>query len=730
MNWILTLDEIEPSSEVGGKARALAALKRQGLKVPAALCLPAVAYRYYLSRNGLDQRISLELGKKSFDNMRWEELWDVSLRLRNVFGKAEIPSDLSQAIEDGVNHLFGDRPVSLRSSALAEDSAQASFAGLHESFINVRGIHSILKHIKLVWASLWSDRALLYRQELALDPFASAMAVVVQEMVVGQSSGVAFSMNPLDKSRASVEAVYGLNQGLVDGSIEPDHWELDRATGHIVEHRGAQRRMAIAPGPEGSVAEALPEKQQQQPPLSSAQVIEIFQISRSLEVAFGAPQDMEWTLEDHEFHILQSRNITTLAVSGEDDERRRYLGLKRSIENLKALRKSIEETLLPEMERQSRELAANNLSRLTDRELVTEIRRRQKIVQKGVDDYWRECIPFAHGMRLFGQVYNDRLAPQDPYEFMQLLSGSRLQSTSRNRCLWEIGQLIAADPTLAHAVSQEGDMAGFPHFLSLIDQYISLYGDTSWGGREFRLNRKTVARLAARYANTSAPAEEALSSDKGELEREFIRSFAVTQSPYALELLEIGRASYRLRDDDNIYLGRLEGELARAVSEGVARLSAKWGAMPKDLQAEDVLLALENGRAPAPPQKSRAKKKGKAVLSFKARQLVGQPASEGWASGHARVVQDPQDLFAFENGEVLVCDAIDPNMTFVVPLAAAIVERRGGMLIHGAIIAREHNIPCVTGVPEAVNLISTGDMLSVDGNLGIVTVGSNSLPVD
>ena len=107
---------------------------------------------------------------------------------------------------------------------------------------------------------------------------------------------------------------------------------------------------------------------------------------------------------------------------------------------------------------------------------------------------------------------------------------------------------------------------------------------------------------------------------------------------------------------------------------------------------------------------------------------MGQPASAGWASGPAKVVQEPEDLFEFQNGEVLVCDAIDPNMTFIVPLAAAIVERWGGMLIHGAIIAREHGIPCVTGVPEAAVLISTGEMVSVDGDLGLVTVGSNHLP--
>jgi pyruvate,water dikinase len=102
------------------------------------------------------------------------------------------------------------------------------------------------------------------------------------------------------------------------------------------------------------------------------------------------------------------------------------------------------------------------------------------------------------------------------------------------------------------------------------------------------------------------------------------------------------------------------------------------------------------------------------------RQLLGQPAGPGVATGPARVVAEPSDLFEFKRGEILVCDAVDPNMTLVVPLSAGIVERRGGMLIHGAIIAREYGLPCVTGVPEATTRIRTGDSLTLDGYLGMV----------
>jgi len=110
---------------------------------------------------------------------------------------------------------------------------------------------------------------------------------------------------------------------------------------------------------------------------------------------------------------------------------------------------------------------------------------------------------------------------------------------------------------------------------------------------------------------------------------------------------------------------------------------------------------------------------------LKARQLVGQPAGPGIAKGRARVVLKAEDLMGFKGGEILVCDALDPTMTFIAPLAAGIVERRGGMLIHGAIIAREYGLPRVTGVPDATRLIHPGDPVTVDGYLGYVILGAH-----
>jgi len=211
------------------------------------------------------------------------------------------------------------------------------------------------------------------------------------------------------------------------------------------------------------------------------------------------------------------------------------------------------------------------------------------------------------------------------------------------------------------------------------------------------------------------------------LQRRFLARFGPGQKKYARELLDLARASYRLRDDDNIFLGKLENQLLASVTEGSRRIKARSRPSGK-ASVDDVLkkaLLAESSLSEAGRKKTGKTEGGGFFL--KSRQIVGQPAGAGIAVGKARGIADTSDLFSFQRGEILVCDAIDPGMTFIVPLAAAVVERRGGMLIHGAIIAREYGLPCVTGVPDAAELIRTGDFITVDGHLGIVTVGEPTL---
>ncbi|MEI6499548.1 MAG: PEP/pyruvate-binding domain-containing protein, partial [Armatimonadota bacterium] len=277
-------------AQVGGKALALAQMLQAGLTVPPALVVTADTYRRYLGDTGLGERLLLELNRKRFEDLRWEELWDAALRIRNMFLTTPLsPAIRAQLLREGLGN-WGDSPVAVRSSALDEDASGSSFAGLHESYVNVSGVDSILDHVRLVWASLWSDAALLYRQELGLDVSTSAMAVLVQQLVAGERSGVAFCVDPTDNERALVEAVHGLNQGLVDGTVEPDRWVLDRATGAVPAHRAAERTESVGPSATGVGLAPLEQELRVRPPLSETEAQAVLALARRCEELFGSPQ--------------------------------------------------------------------------------------------------------------------------------------------------------------------------------------------------------------------------------------------------------------------------------------------------------------------------------------------------------------------------------------------------------------------------------------------------------
>lgn len=701
----------------GGKAAKLAAMDAEGIRVPGGLAIATDAYDEYVDSTGLRGRILIELARKDLSGMRYEELWDISQTIRAMFTGTPMPPDLAGDMARVLEANLPEVPVAVRSSALGEDSATASFAGVHESYVNVLGTEAVLERLRMVWASLWSEAALMYKKELDLDVRDSAMAVLVQEMVEGDRSGICFTSSPVDPDAGVIEAVHGLNQGLVDGLVEPDRWTVRRSDGQVLSHMPVERQRAMRAFPAGVRLEPLPAELASLPPLGSEEVPLVWDLASTAEGLFGSPQDVEWTFREGDLYALQSRPITTLDPKKAEDKRAWYMSLKRGFESLLELRRQLEEEVFPEMEGVARELEAMDLASLPDGELADEIEGRTGTFRHWVDVYWDDFIPLAHGARLFGEMYNQRLRPDDPHEFVDLLVGQDLLSTRRNRGMMDLASRLAGDGDAREALGS-GDLVALERALGGdLDELLRELGGSFGGGREARAG---MLRLIREMALHEARPAMASPGDARALEERFLAAFEGEERDLAERMLDLGRASYRLRDDDNIRLGRIEAQLVRAVDEALDRLERRLGSRPGNLENDEVVFALrEPGWRPGDDE-------GFVVPRIPrrhgARQLVGQPSSPGVARGRARVVLDEGDLFGFRSGEVLVTDAIDPNMTFVVPLASAVVERRGGMLIHGAIIAREYGIPCVTGLANATEFIHTGDEITVDGHLGIVSV--------
>lgn len=732
--WVVPLSRAAALGDamVGGKACRLAQLMSSGFCVPDGFCITVRAYERFLFGNRLDKIIAAELGRKPFEFMRWEEVWDSALRIRNMFNGEAMPAGITDAVSSILGGMNPGTLLAVRSSAPGEDSAHRSFAGLHESVVGVSGAEHVLDAVRVVWASLWSDAALLYRQELSLDPVMSRMAVVVQELVSEDCSGVAFGRDPREPGmeHAVIEAVPGLCSNLVDGMADPDRWILCRRTGDLLHWRHGERE----------------EPAHSPPLLEKPDLLRLLDALLRGEALLGAVPDMEWTGRGDRLRILQLRAVTTLQAAS-DDKRGWYLSLRPKRVRLAALRKRIVEDLIPRLQDLGEQLALEDLDKLDDTQLSNAIQSRLAALTDWKKTYWDEFIPFAHGVRQLGTFYNDVVHPADPYEFVALLGNQDMLALQRNGQMDRLVRIVQSDRGVWQAVTRWLNNPGTEldallppspagsEFLLILRKLCAGVMDIAIGSERLAdrvdLILRTVLELADRQETVTEPGRPVAHrrTSVGDAEAWFFSNVDEGRREEARDILETARISWKLRDDDNLLIGRLESQLLRAVAAGATRLAAAGmlaaGAVPGAEAAETVARALlcRDGRQVQLPEPVPIHAGEGLAPGERPRQLTGQPAAPGIATGAARFVKDPADMAQFRAGEVLVCDAIQPSISHLVPLAAAIVERRGGMLIHGAIIARELGIPCVNGVPNATGLLRTGDLLTVDGYLGIVSVG-------
>jgi pyruvate,water dikinase len=737
---LIPLHAVEARHEpiVGGKAAKLSQLARAGFTVPRGVCLTTWAYESFVGDSDIVNTIRMELGRKSLDEMRWEEIWDAALRIRAAFMSQPLSDSLQSTIAEVLSAFDSSTPLAVRSSAIGEDSADRSFAGLHESIIGVRRTNAVRDAVRLVWASLWSDAALLYRKELGLDPARSRMAVLIQEMVDDDRSGVAFARDPREPrtEHAIIESVPGPCSLLVDGMVDPDRWEIHRKTRSVIAWRPGQR--------EGSNDDG--------PLLEPRDLEKILETLLSVEQLFSWAPDIEWTGRSETLTVLQARPITTVAPE-EDDKRSWYLSLRPSDLRLRDLRKRVSEQLIPELEALGQALAAEQLDPLDDEQLAQAIRARADSVAEWKKIYWDEFIPFAHGVRRLGTYYNDAVKPDDPYEFVGLLRDQPLLAAQRNRAIAVLAQQLGSHDSVRAAVERllrehagsmkwvdfrrellqiEDVAARFVEgFERLSERFLDVtYDDERLYDQPEPLlwNIVELSRLPDRRPQSSRASGESASV----LQQRLLDAVGPERHEEAQHVLETGRVSWKLRDDDNLLVARLQSQLLRALSVAASRLRDRGQlgdeGKPNASHVEPLVQALRVPNAApivlAPHTAATKSNPLPTAQGESARQLIGQPASPGLATGTVRCIRGRDALSKFRRGEILVCDAIEPTMTHLVPLASAIVERRGGMLIHGSIIARELGIPCVNGVRNAADVLKDGDFVTVDGHLGIVTVGA------
>ena len=296
----------------GNKAANLGELNLvEGVNVPAGFCVSAGAFTSIVEGSAVVKKLIRRLSQ--LDLTHRTEISSLGAEIRASIEQIGIPEAVGKEVAAHVTGLDENAAYAIRSSATAEDLPGASFAGQQDSFLNVTGITEILRSISRCWASLFTERAILYRFQAGYDHRDVRQAVLVQRMVHPTASGILFTADPVNSNRkiVSIEAGFGLGDALVSGRVNADVFKVRE--GRIVEKKIATKTTAVVPLQGGGTgSRELEPRMQTAPVLTDAQVLALERLGRRIEKHFGCPQDIEWCLENNTFYVVQSRPVTTL----------------------------------------------------------------------------------------------------------------------------------------------------------------------------------------------------------------------------------------------------------------------------------------------------------------------------------------------------------------------------------------------------------------------------------
>ncbi|HDR7913626.1 TPA: phosphoenolpyruvate synthase [Bacillus wiedmannii] len=330
-SFVLDFQEIENTqlSLVGGKGLNLGELSNiQGIQVPEGFCVTTVGYE-----KAIEQNEELHTLLQQLTKLKKEErapIGEISKKIREVIMAVEIPSDVVESVAHYLSRFGNEHAYAVRSSATAEDLPYASFAGQQDTYLNIIGKEAILQHVRKCWASLFTERAVMYRMQNDFEHNQVSICVVVQKMVFPEASGILFTADPVTSNRkvVSIDASFGLGEALVSGLVSADNYKVKE--GEITGKMIATKKLAIYALKEGGTeTKQIDPAQQKIQTLSEQQILQLAQIGRQIEAYFGCPQDIEWCLVDDTFYIVQSRPITTLYPIPEvnDEENHVYVSV-------------------------------------------------------------------------------------------------------------------------------------------------------------------------------------------------------------------------------------------------------------------------------------------------------------------------------------------------------------------------------------------------------------------
>ena len=309
----------------GGKSASLGELTRAGVKVPPGFVVMTPAFDEFLHVAGVGAEIRNEIESLDLDDAT--QVAAASERIRQSIGELPVPQVIGDAICSNYREMSlngAGCPVAVRSSATCEDSESASFAGLQDTYLRVRGEEQLVDSVRSCWASIYNSESITYRRRLDFPEEQISMAVVVQEMIDAICAGVMFTRSPTtgDRSVVVIEGSWGLGSSLVSGEVTPDHFVVNKVTGEINKREISDKAVEHTADPSGSGVreQAVDDERRRAPCLSDESIAELWKIARTVEQHYAAPQDIEWAIcrdpetGENEISLLQSRPETVWAT--------------------------------------------------------------------------------------------------------------------------------------------------------------------------------------------------------------------------------------------------------------------------------------------------------------------------------------------------------------------------------------------------------------------------------
>jgi pyruvate,water dikinase len=818
MKYILRLDEItmDHLALVGGKAARLGDLTRAGFPVPSGFCVTSSAFESCCRSDASMRRLEIE----------------------------EIPPEISAEIIECYQSL-GQPAVAVRSSATAEDTQEFSFAGQYESFLQIVGTDRLLSAIRDCWASLWSPRAIGYRERVAPGGAPPAMGVIVQAMVPARASGVMFTANPVtsDREEIVITANPGLATLVVSGRVTPDTYRLDKAKVKVRERYIAEKvEMEVAEDDATRVV-PVPEKRRRASTLTGRQCSELGRLGRRIERHFGSPQDIEFVHDGERFCIVQSRPVTGL-VSWGKPRKGTILTRHSFIEFLpRPLSPLFETTYLPLMGDFMRRLAAEfgivfrgeqpvivtingyafmrgdarpsivrlaasplayaryfaNLWRHRWRRTLLEAYARTVTTWKDLDperappvtlwegvieicranaSYWQACLQNrVSGLieKTFVRTHPLVVPEKKRVPVSVFLRGHESEPARAERELHLLAQEVRRNEELRTVFVEcsdddiEARLQASPsgrEWLSRFREYLERngYQISNLDFMEPTLGESPgplLARIKLLLADEgSTPRFEQARQERLAAEarlRASLGPFRRTFVSWMLALLDYGLV---LREDVLFFHGlgwpvvrRFILELgARMVRGGFlddpsdvffvtqAEIKKMFGAAAPDIDVSQVKQDVRVRRARWKEQLSLKPPvlipSSYRVLGFRmsrfmpehggagtGNQIRGAPVSPGRVTAPASVIGSVAEFHAMKAGNVLVAPVTSPAWTPLLAMASGLVTDVGNLLSHASIVAREYGIPAVIGTGVATRRIANGQIVTVDGDVGCVTLG-------